>query len=361
MKHLCSGIVLILSVASVVSADTVKTLQGLAYEGVIQNYQNQKITILLNSSGRETVKPIEEVGFVQINGELDLNQAETSLAEKDYRAAFSAYDRALRTADGWKATLIQHRRLQGLGKSGRIDDAVESWLELADRQGIDPALKLIPTTFGSKGSNDNKKAIRALSDKADALRQTDKQNYLRAVLNLKLKIQRAEGDEQGANETAVAISNIGGTASPSAPDASAPAPAADTDVDLVSQLYKAGEYEKVITQITGKLNSYRMEQLPPILLLLGKARLQRYRETDGVNQDLLMEAGLDLMFVYAVFGGAEEAPEALYHAAEVNEHLGETAAVRAALTTLTEKYAAENSKWVDKARQKLRELDAGGQ
>ena len=123
---------------------------------------------------------------------------------------------------------------------------------------------------------------------------------------------------------------------------------------------KSGKAEGVIRKIRSNLKEYDKRQLPGAMLLLGKAQLQKYEQGGKKDRKLLIQAGLNLVWVYAEFGSEGEAPEALYLAARVNRQLNEPVAVRRALEVLVDSYGGANENpWATRAEKELAEMSAG--
>jgi tetratricopeptide (TPR) repeat protein len=396
LSRLLAGLVIFTAAASSVVADDLIDAKGLPFEGAIQDFRDYELTFRLTGTGRDLKRPLAEIRKLTIVGQDAFNQAEALLGKKQYDQAVKAYEQALSAAGGeaWLERLIRGRRYQAVVAGGHIDQAVKDWLAMMDESsGAKAVSALRPATFGSEGSAANTTAIGLLDAKAEELKRNPEANkdYLTDVLTLKMKIQEATGDEEGATKTAEGITGLGGkaepsgepaaeeaepseesaaeegeTESPTQPASSPPATEQKSDLDVLGRLLKAGKIDDVIAQIEPRLKDTPVDQLPGSLLLLGKAQWAKYNQGGEKDRKLLLKAGLNFMWVYSHFNDEDEAPEALYLAAQVNRELGEPEAVGRALTELVNEYGGEEEEenpWVAKARRELDELSspAGGE
>ncbi len=375
MKRTIIALMMFSAIVPVLWADQIIDTRGLTYDGVVKKYRDFTVSLRLGGTGELISKKLWQIRKMEIAGNKAFNQAETLLGEKKYTEAIASYDKAYRAAAGkaaWMKRLIRDRRYQAIVAGGMIKRAVEDWIALVDAAKTDPAaLNLCPTKFAPAGSPANIAAIQILDAKTVQLQKNKKQNrkYIARILNLKMKIQEADGDAAGATRTAEQITKLGestisrGPTSPTkAPDnETQPVEASDApDLAVLGRLLKSGKVDGVIRKIRSNLKEYGKPQLPGAMLLLGKAQLQKYEQGGKKDRKLLIQAGLNLVWVYAEFGSEPEAPEALYLAAQVNRQLNEPVAVRKALEVLVDSYdGGSENPWVTKAEKELAEMSAG--
>jgi TolA-binding protein len=350
----------LLAPAVVAVADQVTLISGLPYSGEVKRYQDYTIFITLRT-GRTASRTLSEIGSIKLDGQANFNKAERALAAKKYDDAIKAYDKAMQSAGRtWMKELIRDRRYTALAASGKVTRALKEWLDMVDRAGgLNARLNALrPTTYGPEGSAVNKRAIEILSDKAEELRKKGNEPYLRQVLSIKMELQRANGDVEAAAETALAIQGIGQGGEPpgngSAATRPRPAMADGSALRAMRTLLEAGKIDRVAGQIGKDLNRYDNQDLPEALTLLGRAQLAQYQAGgDRADRSLLINAGKNLVLVFAMWPGTDQAPEALYHAAIVNRELDEQPAVTATLEKVIEEYP--DTAWAEKARAALGE------
>jgi tetratricopeptide (TPR) repeat protein len=358
-KWIVLAVVLVAS-AGLVVADQVTLTSGLPYSGEVTKYQDYTVFITLQT-GRTASRELSEIGSIKLDGQADFNKAEEALSAKKFDDAIKAYDKAMQSAGrAWMKELIRDRRYTALAASGKVDRALKEWLDMVDKAG-GPNAKLNalrPTTYGPEGSAVNKRAIAVLSDQAEKLRKKGNEPYLRQVLSMKMDLQKANGDVEAAAETALAIQRIGQGDQPSGNGngTSRPRPpvVGGSALRAMRTLLEAGKIDRVAEQIGKNLKSYDAQDLPEALTLLGRAQLAQYQAGGGsADRSLLIKAGKNLVVVFAMWPGTDEAPEALYHAAIVNRELDEQPAVTATLEKVIEEYP--DTEWAAKARDALEE------
>jgi hypothetical protein len=351
------------------------TYRNIPYTGTLTGYSNFVLKFKAGT-GATFDRKLAEVQRIDSSRNKALTQAEEALAGKKFDAALKAYDQALRAARyAWEKQLIRDRKFLAVARSGQPDQAVADWLAMVDdsqssegalamRSAIQPALK---------GPRANRSAVVKLSAKQLQLSKAPRKHaaYLRAVLELKLRLQESNGDADGAAKTAEAIMALekGADASPARPSApgqpAMPAPARTTSrggagkVAILNRLLESGKTDDVINSILTHYPDYGRKDQPAMALLLGRAQQAKAKQAD--DNTLLKQAGLNFIYVYTEFGQDPEAIEALYRAAMVNKALGDMNGTGHALTALVNAYGedAENP-WVAKARDALDGLRAAG-
>lgn len=128
-------------------------------------------------------------------------------------------------------------------------------------------------------------------------------------------------------------------------------PTGDTiDLTVLGKLLESGQAETVAARLSENIDRFSHKDLPAVLLMLGKAQLQAGRG----DRKMLLQAGLNLMWVFAEFPRSKQAPEALFYAAEVNRQLGQSVAAALALREIIRQYtAARYGSWSQKAKAEL--------
>ncbi|MCK5113698.1 MAG: hypothetical protein KAR11_02935 [Phycisphaerae bacterium] len=369
MKQIVIILFCVAMLTPVVLADKIVSKKRMSYRGKLIGCKDYTVSIKISS--RKTLKkPLADIGLVVSDSNKALTKAEQAGSDKKFSEALELYDQAEQDAKtSWMKRLVQIRRFQVLGKSGKIDDAVKQWIKRCDESPV--ALGLVPTVFAVKSSKENAAAIDAVETKIKLLEKDPEKNkvYIKALLNLKMEIQAADGTsatpadpvpsakpvvEKAVDEVAKET-----TIAPANPKTEPKVGNQSGRLDMLVEMLKGGEADKVIDQIEASIGKYTRNQLPEALLLLGKAQLQKFQAGGGADKKLPVAAGLNFMRVYVNFGKAPQAPEALYLAGVANEIIGDKPAVRSAMTQLVTQYAKDDAdnEFVAKARKKLTELD----
>jgi tetratricopeptide (TPR) repeat protein len=366
IRYLTIGMIC-MTAATVVLADQLIDTRGLPYEGSLTGYRARTLNFRATNIGREKSYPLAQIRSLKIDGFDAFNQAEDLAGKKKYNEAVAAYDKALRSAPtdrAWIKTLVADRRYQACAKAGRIDEALKEWLTMMDADPNDKIIQaLMPETFAPEGDPANAEAVKLLDAKLAQLQKDPKsENYTRRLLKLKMKLLEAMGEEEKATAAAQAVTQLNAPAADkTAPDApedeeeesQAPAPAM-SDLDVLARLVEAGKYDDVIEKLAPRMQTLPRNDLSGPLFLLAKAQWLKYQADEPKDQKLLLRAGLNLMWVYSAYGNSDEAPEALFLAAQLHRAMNDPAAARRALEELVEQFGgAEDNPWVSKAQDML--------
>lgn len=376
--------------AAFCDSDKIVTAKRIPYSGKLVGCEGYVVAIKL-ASRRTIKKNLADISQIVAEDNDALTEAEAAVKEKRYEEASALYDKALKNArTTWMKRLIGIRRFQALGKSEKIDKSVAEWIKRCDESPAAIELKIAPAGFAPKSSEANKRGIAALEKKIKTLEKNLDRNkaYITALLNLKMKIQEANENQDAVVFTVTQIEAVTAgqprptetpakkpVAKPAAESAAAPAAATPDapelelktnvgwkNLDALEGLLKAGKAGKagaVIEKIQAGLGKYDSKQLPSALLLLGKAQLQKFDADGKTDKKLPVAAGLNFMRVYACFGKAPQAPEALYLAGIANEIIGDDNAAERAMKKLVVEYSQTDpeNEFVVKAKKKLTELD----
>lgn len=371
MKRTCLILLsLFLLVPAFAPADQI-TYKNIPYSGTITGYDNFVLKFRAGT-GAMLERNLSDVQKIESSRNRALTQAEQAAAAGKYDAASKLYGQAARAARyRWEKALIRDRKFLADARAGQADAAVATWLGMMDDSGASPAATSMKSAIAPapKGSRENRSAIIKLSAKQTQLARDPRKNqaYLRAVLELKMKLQEAQGDTDAAAKTAQAIMDLQQAAAAPARSTSgspgrAPAPARSGStgkVAVMEKLLEGGKIDEVIDTVQKNFPDYSRQEKPGMVLLLGRAQQAKARQTRSA--ELLKQAGLNFVYIYAEFGQSPEAIEALYRAAMVSKALGDLNGAGHALTALVNAYGGEDdNEWVAQARDALDGLRSGG-
>ncbi|HUT61682.1 MAG TPA: hypothetical protein VNA25_27910 [Phycisphaerae bacterium] len=333
-------------VTAAVGADDVTIKKWPVFKGAtITEVKAGQITFR-PSSGVVNTKPMSDVQSVRVDGSDDLNRAEALVAQGKAAEAVSAYDAALRRARAgtWQARLARYRRLAALEAAGLIDRAAEEWLVVMDESGSSAAAVAMRPKVADKPSG----ADRAISRLEVRLKTISSKPYQSAIKGLLLSLYQKQGMKDKAEALAAELS--GKTVTPSATGARDQLRGLEVRIEQ-------GEAAQALAGIRKNIESYGSADLPKALLLAGRAQMALAGKASGdEKRALLIEAGLDLMRVYAYFPRSQEAAESLYLAGQVNASLPKPnlAAAAAAYKRVIETYGS--SPFAAKAKQALEKI-----
>jgi len=289
--------------------------------------------IVYEQSGREISEQLADVDFIQLDREDEFNRAETLLAEGEIDEALKQYRRArLGSEREWVQELAELRRMQAMDADGRINEAVRMWLKaLTDYNSSANAQALIPSVLAEPGDEANREAFDLLEAKRAETDPSEDLKLWKAIADLQLQIAELEGDTENTTRIAEEILQVMPT--DGAGDEGV-APRLQSAAVFIEDPAKAPD---VVEIVTGDLYLYGQRQLPQALLLLGKAQAM-LAEADDQNRTLLIDAGNNLMHVVVFFADSDQAAEAYYQAAGVNNQLGNAEAARAAYQAVQTDY-----------------------
>lgn len=384
MKRFWIGTMMALALSSLARGDRLVDMRGLPYEGETLDYRGRTLHFRASNLGREITRRLDQIRSLQIEGLDAFNRAERLTEKKKFSQALKVYDEALRTVPSdraWLHDLLTDRRYQARVRAGAIDLAMADWLAMLEADPNDAIVRtLAPNVFAPKGDPANEAALKLLEARLAELRKDPVGGeWVPRLMKIKMKLLEAMGREEqataAAEETtrgsdakreasAKTMEKHSGSAGSrgEAEEKQAADPSSwGGDLEVLQRLLKAGKYDVVIEQLAPRVAALPRSELAGPLFWLGKAQWLKYQADGGGDRQLLLRAGLNLMWVYSSFSDADEAPEALYLAAEIQDALQDSSAARRAREELVEQYGgAEDNPWVRKARAKLDEEGTEG-
>lgn len=355
-RYLTMGILCI--TAALGQADELIDARGLPYTGSVTKYRDRTLHFRAANIRREKTCTLDQIRSLKIEGLDAFNQAESLAAKKQYAEAIEAYDKAFRSVPkdrDWVKALIADRRYQACAKGGKIDEAMKQWLAMMDADPDDKVSRaLMPETFAPKGDPTNAAALKLLNEKIIALKDDPKtEAYTRRLLKLKMELLEAMGEEEKATAAAEAVTRLGDKSSATNTGEATPPPVT-SDLDVLRRLMESGKYDEVIEKLAPRMKTLPKRDLTGPLFLLAKTQWRKYQADEPKDRKLLLRAGLNLMWVYSAYGNSDEAPEALFLAADVHGAIGNNDAARRALVELVEQFGGgEDNPWVNRARETL--------
>jgi hypothetical protein len=296
--------------AAGVSADEIhvdgKTLQRVQVVG----YAGGQVEINTAAGERDRI-PLRDIEFIvldSVTGVADFNQAEELLVKREPAEAVERYERAVRAARGFWASMARVRLLMAADAAGDLEKAVRAWLEVAAE---DPATAadLMPQSTPSPREQANDRTRKRL-EKAITEQTGDPQ----AVTTLLYyDVARRTGDPLAA----VAAEQVARTKLPAA---------------LITARTLAIKLEALRAEIAGKrfaaagsaldalIADAPQEYLPAVLILKSQALL-----AGAQDEREFLQAALPAMRVVVHFPQDALAAEGLVLAAEAHERAGRTA------------------------------------
>jgi len=261
------------------------------------------------SSGETDRFPLTDVEFIlldSVTGVADFNQAEELMVKRQAAQAIERYERAVRAARGFWASMARVRLLMAADAAGDLERAVRVWLDVA-AEDARTAADLLPHT--EAGERD------------PASRRTQKR--------LEKALEEASGSETRALILLVYYDFLQRTS-----DASAPTVAADvTRLNLPASLMTARTLaiqlaafeaeagaqhgDAVLTALETLIATAPEAHLPEVLLMKSRLLLATAKDTRG-----FMLAALPAMRVAIHFAGSPAAGEGLLLAAEAHQRCG---------------------------------------
>ncbi|MGF1633817.1 MAG: tol-pal system YbgF family protein [Phycisphaerae bacterium] len=301
------------SLSPFVRADTIR-IGGIEYDGKVQRIENGLLYYTVNDR-RTDPRLLQEVDFIQIDGQTRFNEAEMAFHEGNFAKAVTGYDNVLRNArDGWQPLYVSRRLLQAADEVGQFDAAARAYATLA-RLDADAATRMKPK-LPAAGSQFLPEAARTLEaaysrDLPDATR--------RAILSLLLDVQRQAGDAQAAAQTLDQLVSVGGATAELSTREQASLRLSQASVALTNE--QPAEAAKQINDNAALFTESDQQAEALFVLAESKRRL-----ADEGDRPAMLDAALAYMRVVAHFSndpGRPRVGESLLRTAQIHETLGE--------------------------------------
>lgn len=338
-------------------ADSVVLKNGLRYEPATVMRAADGIIAFRLGGGRMIRKSLTRVATVKIDGQTDFNRAEDLLKEGKLTQAVAAYNQAQKTAAvGWRKTLAGYRLLSAAEEARDIETAVKQWLEIVDvANASDGAMAVRPRKLAAPRSAGNDRAIKLLKAKAGVV---EDKRHLRAIRELLMDLYEQQGRLQEARALAARLAGQTQPQTDAAPVR--PRGSNQANLRLTRLSLKSGRHREVLHRLQPLLKAFSAAELPSAFYLMGAAQLElskKQRDPDKARA-LLLESGLNLMRVVALFPDSGDLAGALLRAGEVNERLKNPEGARAVYSELVGRHG--RSPEARKAKDALKRLDSGG-
>ena len=297
--------------------------------------------------GRSNTRALSDITRITLDGRKDFNEAEGQLNTDPAKAA-RLYGQALRQARAdWERLLIEHRRLDALGRAGQTADWTRHWVALVSSPKATAAeAALEPAKLGA--DEDVRKAAEYIAERIDRIRLPAGKKAAEALLERFRRQAGGDGDERPEPSEKPAPK----------PGPSAEEPAVDVEVERssvgqlgrIEDLLRRGQAAPAAEMLDEFIPKARSRELPRALFLAGVARLKLAQAAaDPVKR--LGEAGLMFMKVAVFYPRDKNAPEALYRAAEIVQSLNDPPAANALYQRLLTRY--KDSPFAAEAAKKL--------
>lgn len=379
MKNISGILCILLCAAGLLHADSINVRKGsgaMTLPGKVAGYNDAELEIVFKAGARERQYHITQIAAVQYDAIPSFSMAEKLRNKKkpEYPAVVAAYDKALKNVTKrWEKLLIEHRRYMVLDDAGKLDKAVDYWLNMLDRSGgSEKVIALMPQKLKASSPGVRRVALRKLSGDAKKLERNPTKNAkpLLSVYRLQIAILETIGEkdaiaaikkkmERVAGVKPVANGGNGGNGNQNNNGGGGAQPKTRLPIKIEGLRQVAEKSPAtVIDNFTLMVPAWKKLQLyAKALLQLARAHENLYKKTGGKDAAHLHRAGLVYMLTFFEpdCRGTDASIEALYRAAEINSKLGHAAAARAALKLATE-YEWTKSEWAKKAKARLKEM-----
>ncbi len=317
---------------AVADADTIYTGITPLTDVQILGTQNGSLRFI-NRAGAEVSRSFDGIKRLEVSNEPAFNSAEEAFEAGNFDKATEGYIKTIRSTNKpWLKEWSGLRLQEAAEKSGDFPAAVTAWVELiqsnpAAAAGRQPKLPEGTSTFLNTAAADIERVLQGRLD--------DKQKA--ELLKLLLDIYQRKGDNAKALSTAERLAAVAG-------DSGDPANQrllADLKISLAKIALDKKDYAKVKQEIASASASIAQpQQQATALYLLAEAD----RNLAGDDQQKLQDAAVAYMRVVAHFPKSDVAGDALMHAAEIVEKLGDSKKALALYQQIATEYPATNAK-----------------
>lgn len=371
-------VVTVLCAAAWVRADDVWVAaagrRALRYGSVkIRGYRAGHL-IFLGRMGGAVLKPLTDVARIQVDGQDELNHAETRYADGKFSEAAKVYQTLLDTDDpDWIAPFVHARLVVCADQTGHFAQAIASWVELLKVWPIH-AIAQPPAKIGPKGSEANKQALAML----DSVLKTElRPEAVQAAKEMQLALWKIEGDPRAQAAEKELMQQAADRREPSSEGGSGAADATQAEPaggnvgilrSQASRLVQAGEFEQALPEINRAIAAVGEAQvkryMPSLLTLKATCHMalaDKLAESGGVDaaRRHYVSAGLAAMRVVAFFPENPTMIECLHLAGRVHENIGQTELAYALYQECKEYAVGRNqATWEKQATDALERLDA---
>lgn len=288
-------------------------------------------------NGRIIEKPLSEVESIRLTSSPAFIAAEDAWSRGEWARAAEAFEALAEPNDLTPvAVLSRWRAISAWSRAGRIDRALRVWAVLArDGLGIE-ILRLRPDLSASSDAEAIGRAIVFAQAAAEDARARGDNALAEALLEILPSSHRSPAS---------------GRALASAPSPRLDPAASEGQPNPLAQaesLLAGGRPAEALGAIEQAAPLLGEQRRPLALLISGRARMALASTDQARRRGLLLDAGLEFMRVFAYWPASEQAPEALYRAALINEALGNLPAAAAAMNEVADRWP--DSAWAERAR-----------
>mgnify|MGYP002073348688 CR=1 FL=1 len=281
----------------------------------------------LTSAGAERSEQVDRVFQIRPTTDAALADAEQAFVTGNWDQAIDQYQRVVRGAEDWKRRWASPRLLHAARRAKRFDAEVSAYIAFVKVDAASAsAFKPDPSGVGAALLDD------AVNDIDRALRGANPEQSA-TLLALKLDLQRARGDTDGALRT---LDQLLRFAEGFEVDTGMRRLIADARLAQAEAAINAGDFLRAIEVIRGASASFvEPSTRARSIFLCARAREGFAQASD--DRSLWLDAALEYMQLVAQLdestsGGLRS--QSLARIAEIHAHLGETEAARSIWTDL---------------------------
>jgi len=267
---------------------------------------------IVTATGERDLIPLHEIELMvldSVTGVADFNQAEELMVKRQAAQAVERYERAVRAARGFWASMARVRLLAAADLAGNLEKTVRAWLDVL-AEDPETAAVMLPQTKAQERTPANQRTLKRLENALDELTEEDARTL---VALLHFDILRSISDrESNASATRVARQTL--------PAKLMTARTITVKLEALRTELSAGRYDDVLASVDAMIPDAPEAHLPELLLVKSRAQLMAAR-----NDRERLRAALPALRVVIHFPNCSLAGEGLLLAADAHTGGGRSA------------------------------------
>lgn len=309
--HGCRALAIILMfVVAAANADEINIDGKTLHRVQVVNYKDGELEIR-TSSGEFDKLPLRDVEFMvldSVSGVADFNEAEELVVQQEYTRAADRYERAVRAARGFWASMARVRLLMATDRADNLEKSVRAWLDVIDED-VATAAALLPTSHPADRDVANQRTIKRLEKAAES---QDNNEAAKLIELLRYDVMRRASDPEAA-DAAIKIAAM------TLPAEILTERTMAVKLTALREGISAGKTSATLTALDQMIIDAPKDYLPQVLLIKAQALLSAAK-TDRE----FLAAALPAMRVVVHFPKSPLAGEGLLLAAEAHAASGRT-------------------------------------